>query len=379
MRKVGGIALLGLVGALAGIAWFRPGKPSGSTRVYYVAAEEVEWDYAPSGKNGITGQPFEGPQAMLMTGAEDRIGRVYRKAIYREYTDSSFTTLKPRPPEWEHLGMLGPLLRASVGDTIRVVFRNKATQPYSMHPHGVFYDKDSEGAPYDDGRTGADDADDAVAPGGTHTYLWPVPERAGPAHGEGSTAFWMYHSHVEEHKDINAGLLGPLIVTARGSARDDGTPTDVDRELVVMFGEFDEIESPYYQRNVRTYADSAKVPKSYTFADLYYLINLRETMNGLSFGNIPGLTMRVGERVRWYVFATSNFEVHAPHWHGQTAVANHMRTDVLSLVTMQMVTANMVPDNPGTWLFHCHVGPHSAVGMSGLFKVESGPATRASQ
>jgi len=170
-----------------------------------------------------------------------------------------------------------------------------------------------------------------------------------------------------------------MIVTARGSARANGTPTDVDRELIVMFGEFDEIESHYYRHNVRTYADSAKVPQTFTFADPYYLLNLRETLNGFSFGNIPALTMRVGERVRWYVFATSNFEVHAPHWHGQTAVANHMRTDVLSLVTMQMVTADMVPDNPGTWLFHCHVGPHSAVGMSGLFKVEGGPATRANR
>ena len=80
--------------------------------------------------------------------------------------------------------------------------------------------------------------------------------------------------------------------------------------------------------------------------------------------------MRQGERVRWYVFGTSNFEVHAPHWHGQTAIANNMRTDVLSLVTMQMVTADMVPDNPGRWLFHCHVGGHLDFGMSATFLVE---------
>ena len=374
MRKTGIIALTGLLGGLAVIAWSIPRDQTGTTRVYYVAAEEVDWDYAPAPNDLVSGRPFEGLQMMLTTSAEDRIGKVYRKALYREYTDSSFTTRKPRPPGWQHLGLLGPLLRGSVGDTIKVIFRNLASRPYSMHPHGVFYNKDSEGAPYDDGRSGADDADDAVAPGQTHTYVWPVPERAGPAHGEGSTAFWMYHSHVEENKDVNAGLVGPMIITTRGSARPDGSPTDVDRELIVMFGEFDEIESHYYQHNVAAHADTAKVPKTYTFADPYYLINLRETMNGFSFGNIPGLTMRVGERVRWYVFATSNFEVHAPHWHGQTAVANHMRTDVLSLVTMQMVTADMVPDNPGTWLFHCHVGPHSMVGMNGLFRVEGGTA-----
>ena len=28
------------------------------TRTYYIAADEVEWDYAPLGHNGITGEPF---------------------------------------------------------------------------------------------------------------------------------------------------------------------------------------------------------------------------------------------------------------------------------------------------------------------------------
>jgi len=52
--------------------------------------------------------------------------------VYREYTDGSFTTLKPRPPEERYLGMLGPILRGEVGDTIRVVFKNNASRPYSM-------------------------------------------------------------------------------------------------------------------------------------------------------------------------------------------------------------------------------------------------------
>jgi FtsP/CotA-like multicopper oxidase with cupredoxin domain len=299
------------------------------------------------------------------------LGRTYKKAVFREYTDSTFATPKPRPAEWEHLGILGPLLRATVGDTFRIVFRNKATHPHTLHPHGVIYKKDSEGAPYVDGTSGADQADDGVPPGGTHTYLWPVPERAGPAEHEGSSVFWMYHSHASEVKDVNAGLMGPMIVTARGKAKPDGSPIDVDRELVVMFGEFDENVSWYYEDNIKAHAPNpAKWNRMATFADFSYLSSLRETLNGYSFGHLPGLTMKLGERVRWYVFATSNFEVHAPHWHGQTVVAHGMRTDMLSLVTMQMVTADMIPDNPGTWLFHCHVAPHLDVGMQATFKVE---------
>ena len=39
-----------------------------------------------------------------------RIGITYRKALYREYTDATFATLKLRAPEWEHPGLLGPLV-----------------------------------------------------------------------------------------------------------------------------------------------------------------------------------------------------------------------------------------------------------------------------
>lgn len=359
------LALLLSVGCAA-----RAGN-GGVTRTYYVAAEIVDWDYAPSGANRITGAPFTPIDSFIMAPQQEFLGRVYRKAIFREYTDSTFTTQKPRSPDWEHLGMLGPLLRGSVGDTIRVVFRNKADRPYSMHPHGVFYNKDSEGSPYDDGSASPDKHDDGVPPGESHTYIWAIPERAGPAPGEKSSIVWMYHSHTHEEQDVNAGLIGPMIVTRAGAARPDGSPTDVDREFVVAFLESDENVSWYIEHNINTHALAPKkVPRVVTFSDFHYLANLRESMNGFSFGHLSGLTMKRGERVRWYVFANSNFEMHAPHWHGQTVVANHMRTDVLSLTTMEMVTADMVPDNPGTWLFHCHVAPHQLAGMLATFKVE---------
>ena len=87
--------------------------------------------------------------------------------------------------------------------------------------------------------------------------------------------------------------------------------------------------------------------------------------------NMPGLTMKVADHVRWYLMATSNFELHAPHWHGNTVVIQHMRTDVATLLTMGMLVADMVPDNPGTWLFHCHVAPHLRGGMQALYTVEA--------
>jgi len=353
------------------------GATAPTTRTYYVAADEIVWDYAPADRSLITNEPWNDLQRPFVTAGDMHVGRLAKKAIYREYTDSTFTALKPRPPEWEHLGILGPLLRGVVGDTIRVVFLNRASFPASMHPHGVFYLKDSEGAPYEDGTDSTAKQDDGVPTGGRHTYIWPVPERAGPSHGEGSTAFWMYHSHTHEVGDVNAGLIGPMIITARAHARADATPDDVDRELVVGFLEFDETNSTLWKENLRTYGK----PPADLKAELVFgertvgpesQYGFKETLNGFLYGNAAGLTMREGDRVRWYLMASTNFEIHAPHWHGNTVQASHMTTDMASLLPMGMLVADMVPDNPGRWLFHCHVAPHLLMGMETTYEVLPG-------
>jgi hephaestin len=341
---------------------------AGQVRNYFVAADEVIWDYAPSGRNQATGEPYNPFQQAVAVPGKGVIGNKYKKTIYREYTDATFATLKPRTADWEHLGMLGPLIRAEVGDTIKVVFKNNGRRPFSMHPHGVFYTKESEGARYADGTNGTGGA---TPPGATHSYEWLVPERAGPTDAEASSTIWMYHSHLEEEMDVNAGLVGPLVITRRGAARPDATPRDVDREFVIGFVEMDENLSWHFDETIQTLAvDPKSIRKTDNFADPAYLVNLKENLNGFIYGHLPSPTMKKGERVRWYLFATTNFEVHAPHWHGNTVTANHMRTDVVGLLPMGMLVADMVPDAAGTWLFHCHTGPHLRAGMVARYVVQ---------
>lgn len=47
-----------------------------------------------------------------------------------------------------------------------------------------------------------------------------------------------------------------------------------------------------------------------------------------------------------------------------------MRTDVAALLPGVMQIADMVVDNPGTWLYHCHVNDHILAGMSTRFAVD---------
>jgi FtsP/CotA-like multicopper oxidase with cupredoxin domain len=373
-----------------------PSADEGKTRVYYVAAEPVTWNYAPSGADQVEGIRFdtstarfpdptssdlaryanvkEGDYLPGQPSELDGIGPVYQKVLYRAYTDSTFTERKPRPPKWEHLGTLGPVLRAEVGDTIKVVFKNMAGRPYSVHPHGVFYEKDSEGFGYRDGTSGPDRADDAVAPGGTHTYVWPVPERAGPGPRDPSSLLWMYHSHVHEDEDINTGLMGPMIVTERGMAGPGGVPKDVDREVVAFFAKMDETDSWRYGENIRRHTD-LPIDRA-TAQPEFEFTNLMESVNGYMYGNMPMPTLRQGERVRWYMFAGVNrSDHHTVHWHGQPATFRGRQTQVMELGPMMMGVADMVPRATGTWLLHCREEEHFKAGMSARYKVR--PAERA--
>jgi FtsP/CotA-like multicopper oxidase with cupredoxin domain len=356
----------------------------GKTRTYYVAADEVQWDYTPSGRDEAMGMEFDDVGKAFTESGPHRIGHVYKKAVYHGYTDATFSTMKKRGPDEAYLGILGPILRGAVGDTIKIVFKNNGSHPYSMHPHGVLYKKDSEGADYNDGTSGADKEDGGVPPGATHTYTWEIPERAGPGPNDPSSIFWLYHSHADELRDVASGLFGGIVITRRGMALPDGRPKDVDHEFVTMFIAINENESWYLDDNIRDHTTDPKGVKKGEFlpvtpGGIYGTIagtgfidtNVKWSINGYIFGNTPMMTMKKGDHVRWYVATLGDFNnAHTPHWHGNTVLVGGQRTDVLAVTSAQMITADMVPDAAGIWLYHCHISDHMLAGMSARYEVK---------
>lgn len=94
-------------------------------------------------------------------------------------------------------------------------------------------------------------------------------------------------------------------------------------------------------------------------------------MNGYIFGNLSGYKVKQGEKVRWHLVGMgSEVDLHTAHWHGQTVLNHGRRTDVIELLPSSMTSVDMLADNPGTWLYHCHVTDHIAAGMSTLWSVE---------
>ena len=312
------------------------------TRTYFVQAEDVSWNYAPLGRDPVYNQPLPAPWGTQT---------VFAKQHYVQYTDSTFTTAVPQPA-WQ--GILGPMLHAVVGDSMRVVFHNATSGPLSIHPHGVQYDPADEGAVYYPPRGGGD----SVTAGGKYTYHWYARPESGPLPGEPSSKVWLYHSHVAPDQDIYRGLIGTIVITDPAHARPDGTPDDVDREFTTLWLIFDE-------NTPTTPPDSMEG-------------NFKHTINGYFFGNLPGLEMNQGDRVRWYLVALGNeVDTHSPHWHG--AVINlegRTYTDVVDLVPATMKVGDMIADNPGVWLLHCHVADHMMAGMYTTFTIGVPPSAR---
>ena len=216
-----------------------------------------------------------------------------------------------------------------------------------------------------DGTPPAQMMDDHVPPGATYVYHWKVPERAGPAENDPSSLVWLYHSHVDEVRDTNTGLVGAIVVSRAGQARPDGSPKDVDREVFSLFAIMDENLSLFIQdmrRRLRhpPHADDEGFEES----------NLMHSINGYVMGNMPMPVMKVGERVRWYVLALgTETDLHTPHWHGNTVVVGGHRKDVVELLPATTLVADMKPDDPGIWMFHCHVNDHLTAGMTARYQV----------
>lgn len=339
MRTIAGLVLGAL--AFAGLL----GQPAlARERVHYIAADEVLWNYAPQGRNLMTG----GPLPKLYS---SQLGWTYWKAVYREYTDASFSTLAPVQPADRYRGLVGPSIHAEVGDTVVVVFKNRTRLPMDIAPGGV----------------ASKPAAAAVSPGATRTYRWPITAADGPGPNDDSSVLYAYESDVHQTSDELAGLIGPLIVTRHGAARADGSPADVDQEVVLLYSAQLESHSPFFARSL---ADQATNPRHIRVNSATPdLDNAMHSINGFMFGNMPVPVVREGQRVRWYMLSTSdNFDGHAPTWEGQTILLQGNRADVISLAGPHMI-ADMVPDNPGVWELTCSLDVHIAAGMVERFKV----------
>src|ERR1700752_3925561 len=69
----------------------------------------------------------------------------------------------------------------------------------------------------------------------------------------------------------------------------------------------------------------------------------------------------------------NEIDLHSAHWHGEPVIESGHHTDVIELLPGSMKTADMIADNPGTWMFHCHVEDHMEGGMMAVYTIYTAP------
>ncbi|KAB5577055.1 hypothetical protein PHYPO_G00205580 [Pangasianodon hypophthalmus] len=324
------------------------------SRVYFITAEEVNWDYAGYGqrredKASVKERPM-----------------MFKKVLYRSYLDSSFTTPDTRGEVDEHLGIMGPVIKAEVDETIYIVFRNLASRPYSLHANGVSYSKNMEGLNYEDDSPYWYKYDDAVQPNATFTYIWTVNDKVGPINGESDCRIWTYYSAVNPERDIHSGLIGPLLICRKGTLAKN--PVDT-QEFMLLFMTFDENKSWYYERN---WEILKKTNKKATM-DPNFNNNIKfHAINGIIY-SLKGLRMYANQLVNWHLINMgSPKDFHSIHFHGQTFCNKHNdphRQGVYPLLPGGFATLEMWPSKPGLWMLESEVGISQQRGMQTLFLV----------
>ncbi|KFZ46837.1 Coagulation factor VIII [Antrostomus carolinensis] len=325
-------------------------------RRYYIGAVETTWDYMHSdlfsvlqAPAGVLGHP--GPQPS-MPGVPPQ----YTKAVFVEYPDASFMQPKPKPA-W--MGLLGPTIRAEVYDTVVITFKNLASRPYNLHALGVSYWKASEGAGYEDETSQAEKDGDRVDPGKTHTYIWEIQQNQGPTDGDSPCLTHSYSSNTDSVKDINAGLIGALLVCRPGTLASSGKQ-DGQQEFVMLFAVFDEGKSWYSEPG--SSAAPQALPRNRT--ELH-------TINGYINGSLPGLTLCLKKQVQWHVIGLGTGpEVHSIFFEGHTFLVRSHRLSSLEISPATYLTAQTMPVTAGWFRMFCQILSHQQAGMEAIVKVE---------
>lgn len=325
----------------------------GNKKYYYIAAEEISWDYSKFAQSEMDHEYTDHTPK----------DTTYKKVIFRKYLDSTFTSRDLRAEYEEHLGILGPVIRAEVDDVIQVRFKNLASRPYSLHAHGLSYEKSSEGETYEDDSPEWFQEDDAVQPNSSYTYVWHATERSGPENPGSACRAWAYYSAVNVERDIHSGLIGPLLICRKGTLhRESNLPMDM-REFVLLFMVFDEKKSWYYEKSKGSWRiESPEAKNSHEF----------HAINGMIY-NLPGLRMYEQEWVRLHLLNVGGSQdIHVVHFHGQTLLDNRTKQHqigVWPLLPGSFKTLEMKPSKSGWWLLDTEVGENQVAGMQTPFLI----------
>jgi FtsP/CotA-like multicopper oxidase with cupredoxin domain len=221
----------------------------------------------------------------------------------------------------------GPLLRVTEGDKIRIVLKNELPEPTVIHVHGPMLPNAMDGVP--------DVTQPVVNPGESFAYEF----EAKPS------GTFLYHTHHNSVLQKSKGLYGVLQIDQKDA------PRTYDREYFQVVGELGG----------------------------FFVIN------GKAFPSTEVIEAKLGERVRIRLINLGEV-IHPMHSHGfatkivgtdghPVPEAAQLLKDTVTIGPGERYDLEFVADNPGSWVYHCHILSHvqnkgvEPGGMISLIKV----------
>lgn len=208
---------------------------------------------------------------------------------------------------------------------------------------------------------------DPVQPGETFSYEF----EARPAGTR-----W-YHTHFQEHRQLDLGLAGPLIIEPVGSE-----PFAVDREYTLVLDEWATGSGPPVRSTAEGTAGASggmtgmmgrgmmhqgmmhRGMMSHGHAPAYDTM----TINGKAYPATQPLTVRRGERVRLRLINASADHTHVIRLAGHRLRVTHtdgaplvqaVEVDAIPIAPAERYDAFFVADRPGTWFLTCAAPGHA--------------------
>ncbi|XP_061756103.1 coagulation factor VIII [Nerophis ophidion] len=328
-------------------------------RYHYIAAEETSWDYGIKRPRHLI-TPREMHRGMRKFLPE------YKKVVFKAYTDRDFLDPANKGELQEHLGIMGPFIKVEVDDVLIVIFKNKASRPYSFHLQGVYDRTQGAGfAPSHGTSPPPGVPGEPVQPGEARTYTWKIAKKHGPTKAEFDCKAGAYYSTVNKERDLHSGLVGPLLVCKSGALQPNDSIGPKIQQFSLLFHTFDETKSWYLDENLKKHC----APPCQVNPDdpWYHMSNKFAAINGYVAETLPGLLVAQHQTVRWHLLNVgSDGEYHAVNFHTLSFMVhteqNH-RKGIYNLFPGVFGTVQMVPSTVGTWLVECTIADYQLAGM----------------
>lgn len=221
--------------------------------------------------------------------------------------------------------MPGPTIEVTQGDRVRIIVTNELPEDTFVHWHGFELPVQYDGA--------ATLTQNPIKPGKSKVFEFDI-------HEEGT---FFYHSHVAMQEAF--GQVGWFIVHPKKVF-----DPPVDRDFGLLFQNF-------------------HIPPTHTISDSWSMDWNWHTINGKSGPYTTPLVCKHGERVRVRLLNFAPMQHHPIHLHGHTFwVTGHEgaripksawvpRNNELVGVA-QASSFEFIANNPGDWIFHCHMIHH---------------------